>query len=309
MEVPLYNKEIKQWYMDSMNVQAVSVKNIRNYFLKAAKMEELYGKDLCDWNLREITSFMKMYGTSSATVIYNCINVYKNYTNFCINHNIVRDFTNHYEEVTETMFKNSVNQAQISLTFISRENLLNAISNFDSNADKFAILCCFEGLYGPSGQALIHAHTEDIDGNTMKLYDGRIVEISDELRNYAFLGAEETSRGSHQGKKTYNLALNTEDPTLIIKPRARLDHLTSASLRERVRILSKGVGYVGMTPKKIAYSGAAIYIDRECKKYNVPAEYFLTTEDFRKDFENQYSAYSYTTFREYLAYYEEYLKQ
>lgn len=303
----LYNSEIKQWYMNTVSPHVGSVNNIRNYFLKAVPLETKLGKDLCDWNLREILLFMKMFGTSSRTVIMNCISVYKGYTDFCTTNNIVKDCINHYMEITNKMIDDSVNMAKLTRDIIKREDLLAALSKIPSYSDRFVILCCYEGIDGYQHNEILNAHTNNIIGNKMKVSENRIVDISSELQNYAFWAAEEECRAGLADKE-YNMPLNMEDPTLIVKPRATKDKIPPSSIQSRMKRWLIAIDLENISTKKLMYSGAVRYIDMECKKYNVDAETFLMSPELNKNFCNQYQYYQTASRMEYLSRYRAYLQ-
>lgn len=303
----LYNSEIKQWYINTISSHVGSVNNIRNYFLKAVPLEKKLGKDLCDWNLKEILLFMKMFGVSSRTVIMNCISVYKGYTDFCTANNIVKDCINHYMEITNKMIDDSVNVAKLMCDVVKREDLLATLSKIPSYSDRFMILCCYEGIDGYQHNEILNAHTDNIIGNKMKVSENRIVDISNELQSYAFLAAEEEYRAGLADKE-YNMPLNMEDPTLIVKPRITKDKIPPSSIQSRMKRWLVEIGYENMNAKKLMYSGAVRYIDIECKKYEVDVETFLANAELTKDFRNQYQYYQTASRMEYLSRYRAYLQ-
>ena len=305
----IYNHERKDWYIESVSDHVGTARNIENMFAKAKNYEELYGKDLCNWNIKEIIRFMKTLGTTSRSLIFNYISVYKKYTDFCIYHKMVDDNINHYEEITHEMIDNATNKAKLRQEIITREELLKGIEKLNDSSDKFLLLAIFEGVMGTSFSELRNVHTTDIEGNKLKLCTGREIEISNALKRIAYEAAEETTRTSYGTVDTeYVLQLNLEDPTLILKPRKGRDKIGNTAFNVRIKKILDFIGYEQMSGRKVLFSGAMKFIDQEAKKYDITAEQFLQNRELQDDLKNQYSEFDMANRRAFLNRFEEYLK-
>ena len=154
-------------------------------FKKVASYEEDLGKDLSDWNAKEIIGYYKSVCTPSVDFLYNIHNVFRKYTAWCLHENLLVDNINHYDEISMEVLYQCINKSIADQRIISREDLLNIIKKFDNPRDQFLCLACFEGLAGQGLEEIINLNISDFKNGKLTTCTGKVISYSDELYKYA----------------------------------------------------------------------------------------------------------------------------
>lgn len=253
--------------------------------LKRAKtFEEKVGKDLSEWNSKEIIDYYKSICTHSLDFLYNIHSVFKKYTTWCMSKNLIADGINHYDEITKDTLMQCINKVIADQRIISREDLLREIQRFTNPRDQFICLACFEGLGGKEMEEIINLKLSDFDTKhnsiTLKrkeLGQTKTVELkySEELLNYARHSADAdiyiVEKISENGKTTYRefkmagernqivkkiLSRNVDSPEDDVKP---------AAITRRFKELQRMTNILAFNSKALKESGR-IYQIKELVK-------------------------------------------
>lgn len=165
--------------------------NVEACFSKAKQYEERLCKDLSEWTATEIVEFYKSLCTPSVDFLYNIHCVYKAYTTWCLNENLVTDNINHYDEITLDTLMQCINKSMADNRIISRDNLIHEIQKFDNPRDKFLCLACFEGWAGKELEEIINAKLSNFNKSKhlVKVSEKRNIPYTDLLFNYAIEAA------------------------------------------------------------------------------------------------------------------------
>lgn len=179
----MFNEETKQRFIAERNAEVVLPKNyLEIQFSKAEDTERELDKDLCNFNLYEIKEYYKLLGTSSVGVLKVLNSQFSLYTQWCINHGLVKDNQNHFNEMTEANFDDCINKALMDEKILTRETIMSWVAECINPSEKYILLALFEGICGKQYCEITKLRPEDIDGNTVTLCTGRKVEISNELK-------------------------------------------------------------------------------------------------------------------------------
>ena len=191
-------KEQKELYQNYKNFDS---NNVVLCFKKAESYENVLQKDLSEWTTMEIIDFYKSLCTPSVDFLYNIHSVYKAYTTWCLNENLLKDNINHYNEITMDVLLKCINKSIADKRIISREDLLNEIRKLKNPRDQFFCIACFEGFAGLEMEEIIKAKLSCFKDGIFYASTGREIPYSEELYKYAYEAANtfiyyaETSSG------------------------------------------------------------------------------------------------------------------
>ena len=179
----MYNEDRKQRFYEFKLKTVASVTPLVPRFKRVAPFEHMYQKDLCDFNLNEITEMYKLFKFTTLESIIVVNNTLTQYTDWCVNENLVLNGQNIYATITPDMLAALLNKTLLNHQIVSRDTILTWIEALKNPRDRFMILSIFE--YGKSKdfEDTIRAKLDDIDveNHTMKLYSGRVVNVSEAL--------------------------------------------------------------------------------------------------------------------------------
>ena len=190
----MYNEELKQGFIQTMVNTGIN-KTIEaaatQYFKQAEPVEEALEKDLCNFNINEILGLLKHFCTPSMETLMMGASMYRRYTYYCIEQNIVQDGLNHYEEITSEMYLDCINKSLSEDKIISRKDLMKQVHLLENPVEQFVLLAVFEGLGGTGCLDLVDIQLDQFDGTTVTLKSGRVLSVSKELINIATESANE----------------------------------------------------------------------------------------------------------------------
>lgn len=188
----MYNEEQKNRYINMRENEVVVNKfTLRSYFERSEVLEKKLDKDVCNFSVYDIYELYKILNMSSLSSLSMLNSNYSMYTQWCLQEGLVSDSQNHFLEITRENLSKCINKSLIQKKLVSREQILDWTSHSLLNPrDQFIILSLFEFGKSKNFCDIYNAKIEDIDGNYMKLYSGRIVRISDELKNFAYNATE-----------------------------------------------------------------------------------------------------------------------
>ena len=97
-----YNEDRKKRYLDSLN--GVNIVSPEYIFKKTSKVEERYGKDLCDFVPEEIEDLIYVLKSRSTIFLKIALKVLEDYTNFCVVHNYKLKQTMNFYQIRIIVF-------------------------------------------------------------------------------------------------------------------------------------------------------------------------------------------------------------
>lgn len=212
----MYNAEIKQKYLDeSIDRNAnLNVLGVRA-FNQIEEYEQELDKDCCNFTIKEIIIYYQRRCSTSLDSLNTLNSIFKGYTNWCLQRNMLDDNQNHYLEVNADILNNCLNYGMVNDKIISRKDLLFVIKDFVNASDKALLLAIFEGICGNNMSELVNLKCEDIKKTKgtyiATLCSGRKLEISKELYNYCVQSQECYSHYAYNPKGIYERPYNPED--------------------------------------------------------------------------------------------------
>lgn len=190
----MYNEKIKQTFIKTMVKTGIN-KTIEaaatQYFKQAEPVEDALQKDLSNFNINEILGMLKHFCTPSMETLMMGTSIFRRYTYYCMEQNLVHDGLNHYEEVTNEMYLDCVNKSLAEDKIITRKELLKQVRLLENPAEKFVVYAVFEGLGGTGCMDLVDIQLEQFKEDKVTLKSGRVLTVPEELVDIAKESSEE----------------------------------------------------------------------------------------------------------------------
>ena len=265
------------------------ISTIYSVFNKAEPFEEMYGKDLCDFNHEEISAMYFTFGYATPE-IYNTFNSNaKKYVAWCDEQMLIKDYVNHFTEFGLSDFRKYVDQrleAKKYLTYDEFEGLVGGIVNA---RDQFLFRCLYE--FGKSNNyvEIMNMRMRDIDIKECKinLCTGRVVSVSRRLVNTAIEADAEL---------TYYLRLSLLERTLqpsefIFKTlggtRDSIDHNATKFISRIIKLNMDDLGgFDKISSTTIAVSGQFNMIRRRSSELGISKKDYVF--DYFDELRHQY---------------------
>lgn len=263
----MYNEERKRRYI-KVKEDAVTLpyRSLELLFEKTEPFEEKNGKDVCEWTTSEIMEFYKYIDAYSFSSLVVRNSNLTQYTNWCLTETLVPDGQNHYQEIRPDMLESCVNKEFLSKLIISREDLVRVIDELPNYTDRYMMLAFFEGICGIRYSEMTSLTIDDISGNKVTLRSGRVLPISDKLKEIAEFAATEESYQTYgpAGKVVKYSDLNSSGAIFKVIKKNRPISDDSSMVQVVCRRFVKALDYLGlpkrMTIKNLMVSGKLNFI-------------------------------------------------
>lgn len=263
----MYNEERKRRYI-KIKEDAVTLpyRSLELLFEKTEPFEEKNGKDVCEWTTSEIMEFYKYIDAYSFSSLVVRNSNLTQYTNWCLTETLVPDGQNHYQEIRPDMLESCVNKEFLSKLIISREDLVRVIDELPNYTDRYMMLAFFEGICGIRYSEMTSLKIDDISGNKATLRSGRVLTISDKLKEIAEFAAAEESYQTYgpAGKVVKYSDLNSSGAIFKVIKKNRPIADDSSMVQVVCRRFVKALDYLGlpkrMTIKNLMVSGKLNFI-------------------------------------------------
>ena len=263
----MYNEERKKRYI-KIKEDAVTLpyRSLELLFEKTEPFEEKNGRDVCEWTTQEIMEYYKYRDAYSLSSLVVCNSNLTQYTNWCLTETLVPDGQNHYQEIRPDMLESCVNKEFLSKLIISREDIIRIIDELSNYTDRYMMLAFFEGICGIRYSEMVNAIIDDIDGDMISLCSGRVIPISDKLKEIAEFAAAEESYQTYgpSGKCIKYSDLNPSGAIFKVVKKNRPIADDSSMVQIVCRRFVKAVDYLGlpkrMTIKNMILSGKINFI-------------------------------------------------
>lgn len=216
----VFNKDIKEWYLTSLDIQENSLTTYLSLFNKATVLENQKNKDIFDMNKVELEELFYSLKSPSPQSISASIGFIIRYIEWAI----ANGYTNNRSQrlpTSITMDYCSTFVYKASIIRYTREQLFSYMNLFDDQRHAVFLLCLFEGIKGEGYSEILNLKMADLENSNgvylAKLTNNkgyrRVIEISDELywRLEKLDKISSTSKKPKQGQKYFS------DSTYIFK--------------------------------------------------------------------------------------------
>lgn len=214
------NKDIKEWYLQSLDVQENSLTTYLSLFNKATLLENQKNKDIFDMNKVELEELFYSLKSPSPQSISASIGFIGRYIDWAIMNGYTDNRSQRLPSIIDMEYCGKF-IFKASIVRYTREQLLSNLQLFDDQRHAVFLLCLFEGIKGEGYSEILNLKMDDLKlGNgecQVKLLNNkgytRTIEISEDLywRLERLDKVSSTSAQPKQGQKYFS------DSTYIFK--------------------------------------------------------------------------------------------
>lgn len=277
-----FNEERKNTYFQYLeSIKENSSVCIRYIFIRTAKTEKVWGKDVCDFTIDEICKFLPTFNASSLNALNKNVSVLRMYTEWCCQNKLSKDNINHFNEIDKSQLNLYINK--ITSILPSKEEISEIVNSLANASDKFLIQALYEGVKGESVGEFFYIPIASIlsDKRIITFANGKQKVMSKKLYNLAIESSEEERYLSIRDNGEFFESTLVKEGA-IINPRSNcrsntLEHC-ELRLRERMKKLKSAYGLNMISMPKIYNAGLRDEIKRIMKKYGIDKEQFFNGE-------------------------------
>lgn len=169
MDIKLFNKEIKEKYLNDRFENEASRNTIRYMFRNSELIEDILNKDLYNFNLTEIGKVIKNANPHSKTVAENYGRVISGYISWAIKPMGLRENNiNPLKGVDDSFYDDLVDKTK--KVHYSYDELLELVERLPNAQDQATLMLLFEGIHGNNFSELSNIHYNDINWNENTIY-------------------------------------------------------------------------------------------------------------------------------------------
>ncbi len=272
----MLNKEYKDKFLEETDKKYYHLE-----FERAGDLEEIYNKDICNFNKNEIMELYKFMNLYSVYKIRQLNSLFSTYTDFCIDKKYSNTNLNCFVLMNIDDLKSCVNKIMQKNRIMDREQILSICNQAINARDAFAILCLFEGIFGKSYSEICNLSIDDIDiENRIVHLPNRDLEVSKEFVNYALRAENDLEYVCFSGSK--NGCREFVDNGKIYKNypqcKAPYEPCIGRTVSYNIVLLFEQCGISDyIKPNDIRESGKIYMIKERAKFYNMtPKEYVMS---------------------------------
>lgn len=297
MSKKLYNPDQKDRYLEYREKSSEDVPQmIRSIFHKTYGLEEIYKKDVADFNRESVDDLMFYLGLgtyASIAFFYYCL---IDYVDWCIANGLVKDGMNHFRDIEYNSLSKYINKKITEAKILSRDDLLEQIDLLDNPRDRVFLLSCFEFGVGREYSDFLNMEMKDVDkANHILHLKNRDVEISNEWIAIAEEAANtyEATTNVHDFEKPFVRKLKLENTPKIYKNTVNVKGISDDEKLIQKRMarvfvsIKKTLGLnQSMKAQSIINSGRIHYVNTKAKELGISGEEFVKLH--RSEIENQF---------------------
>lgn len=216
----VFNKEIKEWYIKSLDVQENSLITYLSLFNKATLLENQKNKDIFDMHKVELEELFYSLKSPSPQSISASIGFIARYIDWAIMNGYTDNRSQRLPSIIDMEYCSKF-VYKASIVRYTREQLLTYMNAFDDQRHAVFLLCLFEGIKGEGYSEILNLKMENLM-NENGLYFAKLtnskgysrsIEISEDLywRLERLDKVSSTSLQPKQGQKYFS------DSTYIFK--------------------------------------------------------------------------------------------
>lgn len=293
----MYNETAKLKWIEEKESQVILPQGaLKRAFDKIELYENKLDKELCDFNLAEVVNFFQTLNSNTPETLNVINSYYKQYTDYCITHNIAESDFNAYDNLSLSDFYSIVNNYAKEQKIMTRKEILEYCKKLPNYVDKFVLLGLFEGINGSFFSDFIDVSISDVNEKkkTIKL-SNRIIPVSSELINIAIEAYNEERYTGVDGNAKIAKPYIKSD--LIIKHFSQT-RVSNSEHRSGRRVQTKMFNILNelniskwINSNDIINSGKIDWILNNCPKENIRGIFYKeknTDEEMKQRFKYQF---------------------
>ena len=268
----LYNPDLKfrflnEVYPDNQQTQQTIVFN----FIKSARVEKMYDKDLCTFNIEEINELVESLGYSTESTIRSALSFFSIYVDWCIENSIRGDYETGVNDISIFISTQNLSKFTSKIKnknrYVTKQEIYNAVDYLVNPIDQALLLGIYEGIFGEElyeirslkKEGNINFETNEVilenkDGTT------RTKTISDKLLNIFKKAIVQETYELGNGESMRIQTKQLINSTYIIRPVVRKNNIADEII-EYGAVINKFINikkYTGLnfiTPQSVFDSG------------------------------------------------------
>jgi hypothetical protein len=312
MEERLYNPDIKLEYLKEFDNEQ-SRTTIAYLFFKSKEIEEIYEKDLYEFDIEEIKNVLHNTNPLNRMAAKTNGSILSNYISWAISKGLKRSNLNPLVDKSVEWYEQFVDKSK--KIFITRDELKEIEKDLINAQDAVIPYLIFEGVLGTGASELINLKQSDIgENNVLYLeddkYGKRETTVSEDCMRLIRQAIKETEYHKSNGKsQSRNPILNlVENEYVIRSAQTNTEHVTKRAdkhlIYRRIATISEFFELPYLNAKNIQKSGM-IYMAKELylrdgkldkEQYNEIAKKF----GVRKQNINGYEYYNMSLLKEFI---------
>lgn len=275
----MYNKALKEEFMEQK--KAVATFNelyLIGVFNRCEPYEKELNKDIRDFSSGQIENMFRTMGFVSTDSIRVFCSTLSTYTSWCLGRGLVGDSQNYYAEFDGHRLGEMVNQTQVDMRIVSRDEVMSWCAKLDYYTGKVILLGLFEGICGQNFAWLLNMRIGDLEYYNNRInINGKWFYISKELTNYMVAANEEEWYIAQPSERRVYF----EKSDLIVKERLNVKSGVSDFRKgRRIYFETKRIfSFLGverwMTTNALVVSGQIHYIKEESAKRQISPEEYI----------------------------------
>lgn len=307
-----YNAEIKQRFIDNIEVEKYPPRWWERLFEKSAVIENAKDLDLFDFSVSDLLDFYKYLslGNIASLIVYNT-NLVK-YGEWALSQNLIADNQIHFSEIKVELLSTCLNKVRLDNSILTLEGLKGA--KFYNRQDAFIIWCLFEGIKGKNYDEILNIRLSDInkDSNEVTLCSGRTIKVSPD---FIYVAIEADAEDEYMGLTGGNRVTKLVPSEFVFKPKSNSRNIDMPravySTIERVTKVTDGLN-PEHSAKAIRDSGFIHYLNKRANDLNTTVRLMMYAELLNhtgscNDIIAKYQ-FNMSTLKRWLMTYEDYLK-
>lgn len=291
IEARYYNEELKKRYLaEKEEILSVPSNYIDVQFRKSSETEYELDKDVSNWTVYEIIEYYKLLNMTSFESLLCLNSILSQYTQFCLQNNLVKDNQNHFLECNKEILSGCINKAVFDKKIVTKEIVLKWVEELPNSKDQFVLLGLFEFGKSKDYKDFVYAKSENMKEEQLELLD-RTVSISNKLKDIILNCKVENTYYSTSGRGIKIMPL--VDYGYIIKsyPNQNMDLSDFQKGRNIYIACQRMFDYLGikqwMSPNDISESGKLYMIKERARELNMtPIQYIYSNHI--QEVENQF---------------------
>lgn len=252
-----------------------TLKTIQTLFHKVEKFEELFNKDLYDFNTVELTTFLASLRSSKKTVISSNVSRIRAYTDYAKKNSLTTITVPGVDLISNNDFDEILFHAKYEGKFVTYNELFNIVDKLKNYQDKVILVLAWNGIMGEGYKDMLSLKSTQFSYKTatIKLPNAK-VKLDDRSCDIINRAISECKYLTYKDGKDFK-TLNDDSP-YIIKGR-KYDNYTGEinpplkenAIKRRMMMFKKILGVQYISNKSIWLSGISwrlISIEKESGK-------------------------------------------
>lgn len=164
-----YNYEFKMKYLDEYTDYTEDTKRVvRSYFRSVAESEELFGKDVKDFNSSEIEKMLKSLKLTTVRSLHNIVNYLIQYIDYCVKKGYATGANLFHDYTSQDVLKNYIADEKIHF---ERKEIMDIAMGARNAQDGAIIALLFEGLsHKDNFKEITELKVSDVDLDNNTVY-------------------------------------------------------------------------------------------------------------------------------------------